>query len=53
LSTIAIGRSLVPLEHIAFVEHFDRAANPNLKSERAFQSRVVLTSRESILTEEP
>jgi hypothetical protein len=53
MSTITIGRSLVPLEHIALVEHFDRAANPRLQTERPFQSRVVLTSRDSILTEEP
>lgn len=53
MSTITIGRSLVPLEHIALVEHFDLAANPRLQTERQFQSRVVLLNRDSILTEQP
>jgi hypothetical protein len=52
MSTITIGRSVVPLEHIALVEHFDLAANPRLKTERPFQSRVVLLNRESVLTEQ-
>ena len=53
MTTITIGKSLVPAEHIALVEHFDLAANPRLQTERPFQSRVVLVSRDSILTEEP
>jgi hypothetical protein len=53
MSTITIGKSLVPLEHIALVEHFDQAANPKLQTDRQFQSRVVMVSRDSILTEEP
>jgi hypothetical protein len=52
MSTITIGRSLVPVEHIAFVEHFDLAANPRLQTERQFQTRVVLLNRDSILTED-
>jgi hypothetical protein len=53
MSTITIGKSLVPLEHTALVEHFDLAANTRLQTERAFKSRVVLISRDSVLTEQP
>ncbi len=50
--TITIGRRLIPLDHIALVEPFDVAANPNLHTERDFRGRVVLIDRESVLTEE-
>ena len=50
--TINIGRRLIPIEHIALVEPFDVAANPNLHTERDFRGRVVLIDRESVLTEE-
>jgi hypothetical protein len=32
MTTITIGRSSFPWEHIALVEHFDMAANPRLRS---------------------
>jgi len=51
-STILVGRRLIPVEHIALVEPFDPAANPRMQSARAFQARLVLIDRESVLTEE-
>ena len=38
MTTITTGKSLVPLEPIALVEHFDMAANPRLQSDKPFQS---------------
>jgi hypothetical protein len=52
MTTITIGRKLIPIEHIAFVEPFDREANPKLETDKAFLSRVVLLNRESVLSEE-
>jgi len=52
MSTITIGRSLIPVEHIALVEVYDPTANPRFQTERQFQTRVVLINRESVLTEE-
>jgi hypothetical protein len=49
---VIIGKRLLPLEHIALVEPFDRAAHPRMQTEKAFQARVVLIDRESVLTEE-
>ncbi len=49
--TITIGRRLCPIEQIALIEPFDPAANPRMQSEKAFKSRVVLTDRESVLSE--
>lgn len=50
--SIAIGRKLLPLEHIALVEPFDPASQAKLQSQRPFQTRIVLIDRESVLTEE-
>ena len=52
MSTLTIGRTLVPLEHIALVEHFEPTANPRLQTDKQFQSRVVMISRDSVLSEE-
>lgn len=53
MSTIVtIGRRLVPLEHVAFVEPFDPSSQARIQSEKPFQTRVVLIDRESVLTEE-
>jgi hypothetical protein len=48
---ITIGRRLVPIEQIAFVEPFDPASNPEFKPEKEFKSRVVLFNRETVLAE--
>jgi len=51
-NTVTISRRLVPLEHIAFVEPFDPAAQTRIQTGRPFQARVVLVDRDSVLTEE-
>jgi hypothetical protein len=51
-NTVTISRRLVPLEHIAFVEPFDPAAQTRIQTDRTFQARVVLVDRDSVLTEE-
>jgi hypothetical protein len=48
---VIIGKRLIPLDQIALVEPFDPATAPRIQSDRAFQARVVLTDRQSILTE--
>lgn len=48
---ITIGKRLVPLEQIAFVEPFDPASNPEFKPEKAFKARLVLLNRNTVLTE--
>jgi hypothetical protein len=45
-------RTNIPIEHIALVEPFDPAANPQFKNEKDFKARVVLLNRESVLTED-
>lgn len=49
--TVTLGRRLIPVEQIALIEPFDPAANPRMQSEKPFKSRVVLTDRESVLSE--
>lgn len=51
-NTITLGRRLIPVEHVAYVEPFDPTGAQRLQSERTFQTRVVLLDRESVLTEE-
>jgi hypothetical protein len=50
---ITIGKRLLPLEQIAFVEPFDPASNPEFKSDKPFKARVVLLNRDTVLTESP
>jgi hypothetical protein len=50
---ITIGRRLVPVEQIAFVEPFDPASNPEFKPEKEFKARVVLLNRDTVLAEIP
>lgn len=52
MSTVTIGKRLVPLDHIALVEPFDPSAHPGIKTDRAFKARVVLIDRHSVLTEQ-
>jgi hypothetical protein len=52
MTTITLGRRLVPLEQISLVEPFDPSANPRMQTDRPFKARVVLLNRDSILTEE-
>ncbi len=48
---ITIGKRLVPVEQIAFVEPFDPASNPEFKPEKEFKARVVLLNRDTVLTD--
>lgn len=50
---ITIGRRLIPSEHIAFVEIFDPASNPDFRTEKVYKSRVVLLNRDTVLAEAP
>ncbi len=52
LATLTVGKRLIPLEQIALLEPFDPSSQSSIKSERAFQSRIVLLNRDSILSEE-
>jgi hypothetical protein len=51
-STITVGRRLIPVEQIALVEPYDPAENPRMQSNRPFQARIVLTDRDTVLTED-
>jgi hypothetical protein len=52
-NSITIGRHVVRKEHIAFVEPYDAAANPEFQTSRDFKSRVVMVDpSESRLAEQ-
>ena len=51
MNIITIGKRMIALEQIAFVEPFDPAANPEFKPEKEFKARLVLLNREVVLTE--
>jgi hypothetical protein len=48
---ITIGKRLVPIEQIAFVEPFDPAVSPDFESEKPFRARVVMLNRDMLLAE--
>ncbi len=52
MKVITIGKRLVLVEQVAFVEPFDPAANPEFKPEKDFRARVVLLDRQMVLTEQ-
>lgn len=49
---ITVGRRLIPLRHIAFVEPYDPEANPDFQTTREYRGRLVTIDRESVLIEE-
>lgn len=51
-STVTLGRRLIPIEHVAYLEPFDSAGSARIQTDKPFQTRVVLLDRESVLTEE-
>lgn len=51
-SLFMIGKRLVPVEHVAFVEPYEPGATPRIQTTRPFQSRVVMINRDSILHEQ-
>jgi hypothetical protein len=52
MTVLTIGKKLVPLAQVAFVEVFDPAANPDFKPEKEYKARLVLLNREVVLTEQ-
>jgi hypothetical protein len=51
MTILTIGKRLISLEQIAYVEPFDPAANPEFKPEKDFKARLVLLNRDVVLTE--
>jgi hypothetical protein len=51
MQVVTLGKKLIPIEQIAFIEAFDPASNPEFKPERDFKGRVVLLNRDTVLTE--
>jgi hypothetical protein len=50
-NVIVIGRELVPVEQIAYIEPFEPSANGQFKPDKPYKGRVVLLNRETVLTE--
>ena len=51
MTILTIGKRLISLDQIAYVEPFDPAANPEFKPEKNFQARLVLLNRDVVLSE--
>jgi hypothetical protein len=51
VNIITIGKRLISLDQIAYVEPFDPTANPEFKPEKDFKARLVLLNRDVVLTE--
>lgn len=52
MKVITIGKKLVPVEQVAFVEPFDPTANPEFKPEKDYKGRIVMLNRDIVLTEQ-
>jgi hypothetical protein len=52
-NVITIGRDLIPVEQIAYVEPFEPPANGQFRPDQPYKGRVVLLNRETVLTEIP
>src|SRR5258708_40072131 len=50
-NVITIGRVLVPVEQIAYVEAFEPPADGRIKPDKPYNSRIVLLNRETVLCE--
>lgn len=50
MKIVNIGKRLVPIEQIAFV---DASANPDFRPEKEYKARVILTNKEIVLSETP
>jgi hypothetical protein len=51
MNILTIGKRLISLEQIAYIEPFDPAANPEFKPEKDFKARLVLLNRDVVLAE--
>jgi hypothetical protein len=52
MNIITIGKRLIPVDQIAYVEPFDPSSNPNFKPERDYKGRIVLLNRDPVLIEQ-
>ncbi|MBK3665082.1 hypothetical protein JJE66_28100 [Bradyrhizobium diazoefficiens] len=52
MKVVTIGKRLVAVDQVAFVEAFDPSANPEFKPEKEFKARLVLLNRDIVLTEQ-
>jgi len=52
MKMITIGKRIIPLEQIAFVEPFEPSRNPDFRPEKDFKGRLVLINRDIILMEQ-
>lgn len=52
-NVITIGRRLIPLDQIAYIEPFDPASATGIESTRKFEARITLLNRDSCLAEAP
>jgi hypothetical protein len=50
-NVLTIGRELVPVEQIAYIEAFEPPADGQFKPDKPYKGRVVLLNREFVLTE--
>src|SRR4051812_35241971 len=52
MNIVTVGKRLVPVDQIAFVEPFDPSSNPEFKPEKEYKGRIVLLNRDAVLTEQ-
>ncbi|HVR55666.1 MAG TPA: hypothetical protein VMT72_02415 [Pseudolabrys sp.] len=52
MNIVTVGKRLVPVDQIAFVEPFDPSSNPEFKPEKDYKGRIVLLNRDAVLTEQ-
>jgi hypothetical protein len=52
MKIVTIGKRMVSLEQIAYIEPFDATSNPEFKSDKAYKGRVVLLNRDTVLSEQ-
>lgn len=50
-NVITIGRRLIPLDQIAYIEPFDPSSATGLETTRKFEARVTLLNRDNLLAE--
>jgi hypothetical protein len=51
-NVITLRREHIPVEQIAYIEPFEPPANGQFRPDKPYKGRVVLLSRETVLTEE-
>lgn len=52
MKVIAIGKKLVPVEQVAFVEPFDPSVSPEFKPEKDYKGGIVMLNGDIVLTEQ-